>query len=99
MGLIYSELDKTAPSGILPRKPNGGLYTGELAKGDWGCFPVVPDAYIYTTENLKSANPPPRAMNFIPGGFNRVGNSVQLFPNNKKYNDTLLIQCIVDENN
>ncbi len=97
MGLIYSELDKTAPSGIPPRKPNGGLYTGEIAKGDWGCFPVVPEAYIYSTENLKSADPPPRATNFIPGGFNRVGNSVQLFPNHTKYNNVLLMECVEND--
>jgi hypothetical protein len=94
MDLIYSDLDFSAPSGIPPRKVNGGLYTGEQAKGPWGCYSVIPEAYIYTTENLKSANPPPGAMDTIPGGDTRVGNSVQLFPSHKKYNGSLNLHCV-----
>lgn len=32
------------PGAIPPRKLNGGLYTGEPFKGDWGNIPIVPDA-------------------------------------------------------
>ncbi len=43
---------------LPPRKVNGGLYTGEPARGSWGNHPVEPDPNpLY--ENLKSANPPP----------------------------------------
>lgn len=54
----YSFLDYSSPVPIIPRKPNGGLYTGETAKGPWGNYGVIPDAQYYT-ENLRSANPPP----------------------------------------
>jgi hypothetical protein len=95
MGLMYSEIDITEPTTIPPRKVNGGLYTGEEAKGDWRCFPVVPEGYIYTTQNLKSANPPPRGMDMIAGGDNRVGNSVQLFPHHTKFKQTLNLNCVI----
>ena len=94
MGIIYSELDYSAPSGIPERKVNGGLYTGEAAKGPWGCYSIVPEAYIYTTENLKSADPPPRGMDMIPGGDTRVGNSVQLFPGYHKQNNSINMRCV-----
>lgn len=97
MVLSYGELDPSELSSIPQQKINGGLYTGEEAKGDWRCFPVVPEAYIYTTENLKSANPPPRGMDLIAGGDNRVGNSVQLFPNHAQYKPTLHLQCVVKQ--
>jgi hypothetical protein len=94
MVLAYGELDPLETSTIPPAKKNGGLYTGEEAKGDWRCFPVVPEAYIYTTQNLTSANPPPRGMDLIAGGDNRAGNSVQLFPNHTQYKPTLHLHCV-----
>lgn len=94
MGLAYSELDVSESSSIPPRKINGGLYTGQEATGAWRCFPVVPEAYIYTTENLKSANPPPRGMDLIAGGDTRIGNSVQLFPHHTKFKPTLHLNCV-----
>lgn len=56
--LPYAYLDYKSPVPIIPRKVNGGLYTGEPAKGPWGNTSVIPDAQYYT-ENLRSANPPP----------------------------------------
>lgn len=94
MGLMYGEIDVNESSSIPPRKVNGGLYTGEAASGDWRCFPVVPEGYIYTTENLKSANPPPRGMDLIAGGDNRVGNSIQLFPNHMQYKPLFNLRCV-----
>lgn len=32
------------PGTTPPRRPNGGLYTGELFAGGWGNVPVVPEA-------------------------------------------------------
>jgi hypothetical protein len=94
MRLDYAEIDPSEPSGIPARKVNGGLYTGEAATGNWGCYSVIPESYIYITQNLKSANPPPRGMDTIPGGDNRVGNSTQLFPNHKKYSSMLNLNCV-----
>jgi hypothetical protein len=94
MVLAYGELNPSESSSIPQAKINGGLYTGEEATGDWRCFSVVPEAYIYTTQNLRSANPPPRGMDLIAGGDNRVGNSVQLFPHHEKFKPTLHLQCV-----
>ena len=94
MVLSYGELDINESSAITQRKVNGGLYTGIEATGDWRCFPVIPEGYIYTTENLKSANPPPRGADLIAGGDNRAGNSVQLFPNHIQYKPLLNFRCV-----
>lgn len=32
------------PGTIPDRRPNGGLYTGELFEGPWGNVPIVPDS-------------------------------------------------------
>jgi len=92
--LSYSYLEADAPSGIPERKVNGGLYTGQAAapNAPWGHIPVIPEAHIYVAENLKSANPPPTALHHIPG-YTRPGNNTQVFPNHKKYNDSLHMQC------
>jgi hypothetical protein len=61
MTLSYAFLpDTRAP--VPPRLPNGGLYTGQPAHGDWGNVPVVPEAHVLTTQNLLSAGPPPGAI-------------------------------------
>jgi hypothetical protein len=91
----YSEIDPNEPYGIPPRKVNGGLYTGIEASGPWRCMHVIPEAYIYTTQNLKSANPPPRGTDLIAGGDNRVGNSVQLFPHHTRFKPTLNLNCVL----
>jgi hypothetical protein len=92
--LSYSYLEPDAPSGIPPRKVNGGLYTGSAfpTNASWGNISVVPDAHIYVGENLKSANPPPTATYHIPG-YTREGNNTQQFPNHKKYSEKLHLQC------
>lgn len=73
--LSYSYIEYTSPVPIIDRKVNGGLYTGEPAKGPWGNYPVIPDAKYYT-ENLRSALPPPnfeyQAVSTVRPGNNPV---------------------------
>ena len=59
-----------------PKKPelNGGLYTGEPFKGNWGNVPIIPDTVYMTQEHLKSANPPIDAL-FQFGNNTRPGNN------------------------
>ena len=66
--MYYAFIDGGSPSGVQaapstslpPRLVNGGLYTGEPAKGPWGNIPVEPSQYALS-QNLMSANPPPNA--------------------------------------
>lgn len=80
----YSYIEEDHKNMPLPQsRPNGGLYTGATATGDWGAVPVVPEAHVYLTENLKSAGPPPGAIQ-QPAGFMRPGNSTVLHPYHQK---------------
>lgn len=92
MSLSFSEIDKSEPISIPTRKVNGGLYTGVAAIGDWGNVPVVPEAYILVTENLKSANPPPEGVHHIPG-YTRPGNNTQIFPAHTQLNPNYHFRC------
>lgn len=94
MTLSYSYIETDAPSGIPARLPNGGLYTGsEPSVGaPWRNVPVVPEAHILVTENLKTANPPPNAIHMIPG-YTRPGNNQQTFPNHTKPSPTANYVC------
>jgi len=94
MTLSYSYIDTDAPILIPPRLPNGGLYTGSEAppNAPWKNVPVVPEAHIYVTQNLKSANPPPQGMNMIPGET-RPGNNTQTFPNHSLYSPNHVFMC------
>lgn len=58
---------------------NGGLYTGEpFNKGaPWANIPNIPDVQYLTNVTLKSANPPPQAINQYPG-HTRIGNNNQI---------------------
>lgn len=98
MSLEYGKIDPKQPYGVPPRRLNGGLYTGEpaLPKAPWGHIPVVPEAHIYITQNLKSANPPPRATDTIPGGGIRVGNSLAKFPNHQLHSTRHNLQYVSD---
>lgn len=92
MSLNFSEIDLSEPYGVPPRKVNGGLYTGEAAKGDWGNVPVVPEAHVLVGENLKSANPPPEGVFHIPG-YTRLGNNTQVFPGHRQLNPNYHVRC------
>lgn len=61
-----------------PRALNGGLYTGEPFKkgAPWGNVPVIPDVDYMINVNLRSANPPPKALFQYPGNT-RPGNNYQ----------------------
>ena len=47
---------KPGQYGIPPRKPNGGLYTGEAFAGDWGNVPVRPDAGHISAQRMFHAS-------------------------------------------
>jgi hypothetical protein len=78
MSLSYSFLSYDSPVPIPPRQPNGGLYTGKVATGPWGNYPVIPDATIYTI-NLQSAEPPPDYKYQVVSTL-RPGNNPTAFP-------------------
>lgn len=90
----YSYIDEEHKNLPLPQKrPNGGLYTGEEAKGNWGAVYVKPEAHVYLTENLLSANPPPNAIKQRIV-FTRPGNSETVHPfhtNIVPFNQTFII--------
>lgn len=73
---------------VPPPKPslNGGLYTGQPFQKDapWANIPVIPDVDYMTNVNLRSANPPPRALYQYPGNT-RPGNNYQANTGLKEY--------------
>lgn len=85
MSLPYSYIDWKYPLAPPPFKVNGGLYTGEAAKGPWGNYPVLPEPNELS-KNLLTANPPPNAEK-IPITYNRAGNNFVTFPNHTLYNN------------
>jgi hypothetical protein len=92
-GLGYAYVDWTGPVPAPPRRVNGGLYTGEVAKGPWGNYPVVPDPN-QLSQNLLSAMPPPNAEK-QPTTFNRLGNNYVEYPNYVILDPSQpLIQCL-----
>jgi len=88
MSLPYSFLNYNSPVSIPPRKPNGGLYNGATATGNWGNYPVVPDAVNYTT-NLQSAEPPPNYQYQVVSTV-RPGNNPTYFPDHVLCDPTTL---------
>lgn len=60
------------------RALNGGLYTGEpfVKNAPWANVPVIPDTDYMTHVNLRSANPPLKALFQYPGNT-RPGNNFQ----------------------
>lgn len=74
--LPYSYIEGSR-MGVLPRAPNGGLYTGEAARGPWGNVPVSPEVHTLAL-NLASANPPPGGAAQGPFGVRPGNNEPQL---------------------
>ena len=70
-----------------PPVPNGGLFSGPQAMGDYASIPVIPTATNMIHNNLRSANPPPGAINQYPG-TNRDKNNYIPMPGVYWYNDT-----------
>ena len=67
--------------------PNGGLFGGPQAMGDYASIPVIPTTTNMIHHNLRSANPPPGAINQYPG-TNRDKNNYVAMPGVYWYNDT-----------
>ena len=67
--------------------PNGGLYGGPQAVGEYASIHVIPTATNMIHHNLRSANPPPGAINQFPG-TNRDRNNYIPMPGVFWYNDT-----------
>ena len=70
-----------------PHDLNGGIYSGEQAKGPWGHIPVIPTTTNYIYNNLKSAEPPPGALTSYPG-TDRMGNNYQAMPGIQPYTNS-----------
>lgn len=72
--VYFSYLDPDEPSGIVPRKPNGGLYTGtEAPKGaPWANVPIVPEQDVMATLGAASSVAP--LAHWFPV-LNRPGNN------------------------
>ena len=70
-----------------PPVPNGGLFGGPQAVGEYASIHVVPTATNMIHYNLRSANPPPGAINQYPG-TNRDKNNYIPMPGVYWYNDT-----------
>lgn len=90
--LEFSFIETTYPIKPPPRAPNGGLYTGETAYGNWGNVPVEPETHILA-ENLLSANPPPNAHK-QPMSYERPGNNYIIHPYHTQPRSDLNIKCI-----
>ena len=67
--------------------PNGGLYGGPQAVGEYASIHVIPTATNMIHHNLRSANPPPGAIHQFPG-TNRDRNNYIPMPGVFWYNDT-----------
>lgn len=85
--LGYSYIDWNGPVPVPERSVNGGLYTGEPfeANAPWANVPVQPDV-IALAQNLKSANPPPRAIEQLPS-YTRPGNNLVNSPFHQVYHE------------
>lgn len=74
----YSERDSSPFTKIIGPTKNGGLYTGEHSSKPWMPIYVTPTSTGFM-ENLRSAKPPPGAMQqFV--GTTRLGNNYTAMP-------------------
>lgn len=48
----FAAAAKPGEFGVPPRKPNGGLYTGEAFAGPWGSVPMPRDAGAISAKHL-----------------------------------------------
>ena len=79
----WNSPDSRAPEPV----PNGGLFGGPQAMGEYASIHVTPTAANMINNNLRSANPPPGATEQYPG-TNRSGNNYQAMPGVYWYSDT-----------
>lgn len=87
----YSIFDNSK-SGIPKPSLNGGLYTGEEFKGNWGNVYVQPDVVYMNNVNLITANPPKTALTQY-GDIIRPGNNDPMFQNIKQFSEKHNIIC------
>ena len=79
----WTDAETPAP----PPVPNGGLFGGPQAMGEYASIHVTPTATNLIQNNLRSANPPPGATEQYPG-TNRLGNNYVPMPGVYWYSDT-----------
>jgi hypothetical protein len=70
-----------------PPVPNGGLFGGPQAVGEYASIHVIPTTTNMIHHNLRSANPPPGATTQYPGTHRDKNNYVAM-PGVFWYNDT-----------
>jgi hypothetical protein len=91
-GLIPFELRDTKNKAMPAPPVNGGLYGGPQVYHPWMPIPVTPTSTNLTSQNLKSANPPPGAtLQYI--GNNRAGNNYVAKPGVYQYNNGTELNC------
>lgn len=82
--ISFEERDFSPFSKMPPPSKNGGLYGGKQSNKPWMPIPVTPTATNYIYNNLRSANPPPGAMEQYVGNI-RLGNNYTAKPGVKWY--------------
>ena len=89
---IEPHLRDTLTKSMPPSQINGGLFSGPPVDYPWMPIPITPTETNYIVNNLKSANPPPGALEqFI--SVNRPGNNYSAKPNILKFNNTNTSNC------
>lgn len=81
----YAFLNFSQPAGVPERLVNGGLYTGEAARGPWGNVSVAPEPHILA-ENLKSSEMLPPGAHRMAMTNTRPGNNHFEMPYYTDYN-------------
>ena len=79
----FEERDYSPYTKMPPPTKNGGLYGGKQSNSPWMPIPITPTSTNFML-NLKSANPPPGAMEQYIGSV-RLGNNYSAMPNLKWY--------------
>ena len=74
----FNERDSSPDTKMPAPAKNGGLYGGEQSNSPWMPIPVIPTSTNFM-ENLRSANPPPGAMQQFVGTV-RLGNNYTSMP-------------------
>ena len=76
---------KELPPGVVPNASyNGAITIGEKCEGPHCAIPVQPTSGFLINQNLRSANPPPSALQMYPSTF-RLGNNSDINPAIGKY--------------
>lgn len=87
-GSVEPYLRSSGPnSEIAPPPKNGGIFGGLSCNKPWMPIPVAPTTTNYINNNLRSANPPPGAIEqYI--GTNRLGNNYVSMPGIYQFKNT-----------